>query len=409
MNMVALFNLEWLQPGGLVLVAWIVPLWFYLRRKERPVRLPSGTLALWKQVGSGGMQEAEHTSPRLSWRAWCWLLGILAGGLAVATPRLPEGTAPELQRLLLDRSPSMFLPLEVGGTETRYESALRRALGDLDERGVPAAARIWMTRGVEDVPGERPPVAWSKPPLRPQTELDPALASDADLTLITDRERENLGGLFASGGAAIPGQIGEWQGRAILWNGTSLVEGGTQDARRVLRQADLPSALGDLVDFWMLERGLHPAENAAESSLILRMDLDGPPTAFEAGRDGWAVRGQAVALESVGSTWLRDEAGRALVTLPGPGQVLVGLRELEPPRGDPAAWAVSWSRLLDRVLLPRPTWVSVEERAAAGASSSRSVPGVPQKGAGEPAPVAAWLALLSLLLGLGAFLTIRSG
>lgn len=68
--------------------------------------------------------------------------------------------------------------------------------------------------------------------------------------------------------------------------------------------------------------------------------------------------------------WLRADlgAGPIPVVTWGAGVVVVGLESLEEPSGEPGAFAVSWSELLDSATRLADDVVPLERRVAAGAS-----------------------------------------
>ena len=96
--------------------------------------------------------------------------------------------------------------------------------------------------------------------------------------------------------------------------------------------------------------------------------------------------------------------GRRALVGAGPGIVVSAVSQIEDPDGDPAAFAVSWSRLLDASLLPAPGIVSLGERADAGARGMRRPGEVEPDAPPEAAGISAWLAggaAIFLALSLG--------
>lgn len=398
-----LLLLEWSRPFGLLLLAWWIPLWILLRRKDRPRTVAIGTLDLWRDVGASSDVEAQRRSARIPPRAWLWILGILAGALAVTEPvRSAQPSAP-LQRVFVDRSPSMYLPFEAQDSRTRYDVALELVLEDFDERDVSAQAREWQAAGTAVIRAAQPPASWSLAPRVAMPELDAALLHRGDLYLMTDVARESQAGLFASGGAAIPGLVGEWQGRALNWDGIQVQEGRALDPQGLHVIGELPAELAQLLTIWAAERGLERTGDAHSAALVIRVPSSEPTRPCRASRDEWSLEGRSGAIDEAADVWLRDDAGHALLSLPQPGEIVCGLRSVETLGGDPAAWAVSWARLFDAALLPRASLVSLTERQAAGAQATR-----PAQGAAPPVevrslPAAAWLAIFTLLAALAAF------
>ncbi|MEM7310547.1 MAG: hypothetical protein AAF682_27980, partial [Planctomycetota bacterium] len=143
-----------------------------------------------------------------------------------------------------------------------------------------------------------------------------------------------------------------------------------------------------------------------------------PRLRADVGRDGWRARatfdpagldpGTLGMLGASARRWLlapseRGGAGVPLV-LAFPGGVDVGLAALEPPAGDPAAFALSWAQLLDGAALPHPDVVALAVRRAAGEPSVRG-PELPEERSDENAratrwPLDAWLAGLAAFVAL---------
>ena len=359
-------GIEWTRPAGLLLLLWIVAIVWRLRRKDAPRELATGTLALWRVVtGEGAVVTADqkrHVPPR----AWLWFLGLLAGSLAVLDPLAMRAPTTALYVFQMDRSPSMYLPFEQGGTTTRYERALQSALECLQTHSIPGDAREWRTRGQAAVRADQPPQEWALAPKLAQAELSPECHADEHLTLLTDRSIESAGGLIASGGAQALGWVAEFEGRALLWDGLLVRESDPLPPRSVAPGKSISGDLAELFGIWARERG-H-------------------------------------ALVSAGEAQYRYELGQGLSGDPlDPRVVWLEARSTQELSTDPAFWAVQWAEILDEALPVRAGIVSLAERRAAGTASQRL--GLPletlQPSPGTPA--SAWLALSSLLCALGAF------
>lgn len=396
------------RPAGLALLALPILLWLFLRRREEPRVEATGLFTIWRELAAGDARSSEGGARRLTLRAW-WLVAALSfGALSVSGPGAEQPPQLETYELIVDRSPSMYLPLSSAGGRRRYDAAVEAAVAWLDGAGVPGASRRWTTAGAEGARGQGPPESWSEPPAFAAPELRAAVPSSS--TCVTDRRGEHPGGQFVSGGMAIPGWVGEASGRAIRWDGASLVEGQTLAPRRVAVDGALAPRLERLVEFWCAERG-HARVDSSDSRVELRLRVPiGTARAVEASGIDWSLAGSAVALaevpERTGSEpWLTDSGGEALVHSGPSGTIHVGLVELGTLGGDPAAFAVAWGELLDRSLPPRRGIVPLAERVDAG-GPSRVEPRPVTAGApgaqGGP-PLAAWLALVALVAGAVAF------
>jgi len=407
----------WERPLALWLLLLPLLLLLWLRRPRKPQARATGTLALWREVLSERSQRASGPSRRLPPRILWLLLALVAGTLAVAGPRGRAVAAPELWRFEIDRSPSMFLPVEADAARTRYDAALEACLGWLEERGVAEPARLWRTEGVAELRAAAPPAAWSRAPRAPRPEPSPTLGrpDGPRWNLVTDTEPAGGwpgAGVVASGGAAIPGPVGEVAGRLLLWDGSRVLESDERAERRLRLDPSFPPELAELARIWADERGVAviPA-GAAELELAVR---GGEPGAVaRGGRDGWtlevALRAGGRAAEPELRPWLTDSQEGVPLVEAGPGRILLGFDRIVARGGDEGAFALSWSELFDRCLPPPPGVVSLAERRAAGEPALRaprpSPGGAPRP---EPAvPPAAWLGAIAALAALLAFATGR--
>lgn len=386
-------DLEWTRPAALVSLALPALVVLLSLRPERPTPLASGTFSLWRErteaVRGGGRRR------RLPPERVLIVLALACAAVALAGPRRRAQEPPRTWQVIVDASPSMHL--EHSGGRTRLEQA-RRTLEELArEEGV---GLRWTLDG--EVLHEELDEGWrtAGPPRWAAFDVPGAV-------WLTDRvpeEPPRQAGLVASGGPAVPGPVGTVGTRWLDWTGASLVERDGAPTRRVVVDDSLPAPIRAVARAWAEERGL--ASPTGEVALeVLR--VEGPGTEVLAGRDGWRASGRGCAAPA-GTTWLA--AGeRPLVTW-RPGAVAVALQELSPPEGDPAAWAVSWSRLLDGALAPAFGVVPLDERGEAGEPVLRG----PHTGGGVAPPrpprwplvallaaLAAGLGFLALVLGRG--------
>ena len=350
-----------------------------LARRRRPESEPTGTVAVWREVAPREPQ-AGGRRRRLPPGLLLLLTALSLGSLALAGPRA-GARAGRSWHLMVDGSPSMQLPHQDGGT--RRERALARAEDWL--AGVLRAEDRVLRSTWDGVPSsslDRAGVLW-----------------------VTDRapaDPPRRAGLFASGGRAVPGPIAVGRGELLRWDGESVVR--APAPRRAVRlDAAVPGILAGLVRLWAATRGLDVA-GAPDRDEVLHLGSvtgAGPLAEVRAGRDGWTAAGRLAGdplADSVLVPWLTAE-GRTLVAA-GPGIVRVAWTELDEPWGDPDAFAVSWSRLLDASLAPPPGIVPLEERLDAGGlwSSPGDLPG--REGGVRGAGVDAVLALMAAGCGL---------
>jgi hypothetical protein len=143
-----------------------------------------------------------------------------------------------------------------------------------------------------------------------------------------------------------------------------------------------------------------------DCELELAFTSDGAPREIEAGRDGWTASGSAVAVSATNGTsaWLSTSIDGEPIDVVRwrAGRVEIGWRSMDEPRGDAAAFAVSWAQLFDAALLPQRGVVALDERRSAGAASQRAPerPVGAQSGATRAAAVLTALAALLALAAL---------
>lgn len=239
---------------------------------------------------------------------------------------------------------------------------------------------------------------------------------------VTDRACEpppRFAGACSSGGAAVPGPIGESGGSIALFDGTRIVLSGVAERRRVVIGADVPEPIARIAAVWAGARSFDVSNLAEGDDPALEIEswTGTRPSSCNVARDGWSALGRMTgALDTQDERgplvpWLTTSTGEAVVAS-GNGRIRSSLVEIEEPHGDPAAWAVSWSRLFDESLALRRGSVSLEERAAAGAPVTRDPSGVGARAVDPKGPwtaLVAALATLCALVGAGLGLWSRRG
>jgi len=353
-----------------------------VRVLARPPQAVTGTLALWRALPEARAGRAGHAR----FPPWALLaaLALTLGALAWLGPR-PRGLrAPRAWTVVVDRSPSLGLPHAGEGQGTRLERALAAAEAWLAGTLETDETLRWVSPGRAPLVlarGARPPAGWLACD-GPEPDWS---VFDAPGTLwVTDREppgARRAAGVFASGGPAVPGAIALEGGASVWWEAGRLALRArpVPPAVRVLEPegASLPEVLARLLGAWCAARGFALVRAAAPDELLEVALAPGPPAPEELrfGRDGWRSSGRAAALGpraegSAGEDWLQAVAGdgapRILVRA-RPGRIDVGLRECAEPEGDPAAFALSWARLLEGSCRLPADVVPLAERAAAGA------------------------------------------
>lgn len=420
-------DLEWARPAGTWALLAPLVLLLFLRLRNRPPERVTGTLALWRQVTEGVPRTARLARHAIPPWGWVCVLALLAGALALAGPRPAPVTVARAWRVVVDPTPSLGLAWraapgpDVPESETRLDRALAAARAWLAAHAASTDRVRWSRPGEDDLelaPDEAPPPAWLAP--RPFASApDPRLHDEPGTLWITDRapdlELENLG-VFASGGAAVHGPVAvdgrdriDWDGERLVTLASVLPPG--RLVRESPREGAWPGVLRRLLDVWADVRGFEVVDDAGTRAtdrqrLTVRLEAGaGEERTATLGRDGWHAPGTWRAPLAGGAAtsdvWLAGPADGALVR-GEPGVVRVALVELGEPDGDPAAFAVSWGRLLDRWTLPPDAVVALSERADAGEPLTRAPAfpgGADAEAEGSAHELDAWLAALAAVLG----------
>lgn len=389
-----------------------------LRLATRPPEVVIGTLELWNELPRVAPRGARARRRPSAW-ALCCALALLAGALAGLGPRWERAAAPRRWTCVVDRSPSMSLP---NGSGTRLDSALQLAEEWLAAHAARGERVRWRTAGQAELElgrGERPGATWLLARAEGEAEPDWERHDRPGTLWITDREppvARAYAGLFASGGAAVPGPIAADGRERVLWEGGELVRvpsatPGVLSVRAAPGRA-LPAVLERVLTAWCEARGFELVRDRASGARLVLELVEGDEVALELVRDGWHARARGglpsepAADAGAFEDWLsgREPSGAARVVVRArPGRLQVGLRELAEPSGDAASFALSWAALLDRCALPGEDVVPLEERLAAGERvvapgvAPPADPADPEAGAALDAGLALGAALMALL------------
>ena len=385
-------GVEVVRPEGLLALLLPLAVLVWSLRSEPHRDEATGSFRLWRELAAEtratDARRRRGLPPGIVWL----LLALVAASLALAGPRRSRRDLAETWEVVIDRSASMYLPLEAGAGEPRLVAAMRQAESLLAQRGVELEDCTF----VDASSGARQPfevaAAWLREP--PPQSVEPRWAryDGPGRLLVTDRSPADLehASWVAVGGAEIPGLVD----RRLEWDGSELEEVVETRAPRVAASG-LPAELEELVRIWCDTRGLELGEGTGgAASLFLQAEPPGTPTPRRVGRDGWWIEGawhapRPVADERV--SWL--PGGEVLAA---PGRLRIGLSGPLVLGGDVAALAASWCELFDRSLASPPGVVPLAERRAAGAASER-LAGLPRSGSAlsHEQPLEAWLLLLA--------------
>jgi len=358
---IELAGLTWERPW-----AWwalIVPIALLLlaKRPLRPRTVATGALGLWRRVQEsprGGGGERPQIPPGL----WWLCAGLVAGALAMAGPKERAPGSVRTWTVIVDRSPSMHLPVAPGG-----EARLAHALALLEDEWlghVKTGDEVRWFDGSDWAVGLDLPEAWADAPRAPMARPMWRLWDAPGVVWLCDRapELERLAAsVCASGGAAAPGPVAVDGEDRLDWSEDGLlrVVGGAPP--RSVRVVALGGELETFIELWADERGLslNRGGHSPEDVLVV-------------------TRGSGAAQSMAGLLSLR----------PGEG-------ELE--GSDPAAFALFWSERLDGHCLPAAGLSPVTARAQIGKGMWIYGRAPDERSDGGPSGRAweGWLALLS--------------
>jgi hypothetical protein len=405
-------GLEFARPWWLASLAVPLLVWWLARRRRPPPHTPPGTHPVWREAAAGA------PAPALRRRPDRFLLAALfLGAAALGGPRTPRA-GESAWRVVVDRSPSMYLPHPRGGT--RLERAWGLARAELErsravERGFVAFDGADFVR----VAGADIPAAWLGRPWPPHPEPDWA-RMDLQRTLwVTDAEPASgrrRAGLARSGGDAVPGPAAvAADGALLVFDGRDLARSSERAAARSLELGPgVPPVIRELASFYAAERGLSIAEpSAAAVALRIAGPAPGPRVALRIARDGWEMDVRCASTTPSGAEadpaappgadfplalrpWPAS-AGEGLVRCAS-GRIELAFDEASEPRGSPEAFALSWSALFDAHLAPPREVVEAAERLSAG--EERVVPAAAEPVREDDARLEALLAGAAALLAL---------
>lgn len=415
----ALAAIELARPGALAwLVVPLVVAWLASRPRAPLVR-PTGTAEIWREVARDPAA-APASRRAIPWRLALLLAALTAAVLALAEPRAAGPSERATWRVVVDRSPSMYLPIDGRGGATRLDRALELARSELERVGADARVEWIAASGEFSVAsaGSAPPVEWSSTPRGAWDEPEWSLHDRAGTLWVTDRAVESRSAsLVASGGAAAPGLVAGRPDGSWIWDGERVEEQRPRGDPIVVAWIDpelVDSPVGRAFVAWRQARKLAGPSPGPGTRLDVHAAGEGDAFEAEIGRDGWSARATVRAVPpsptEPSRAWLSATNGDGHsvdVVRWSRGEIVVGLASLEDLRGDPAAFAVSWAELFDRAFAP--LGVPAAERAEAGTPAVR--PGAePARAAGPPTVLVAALALAAAAFALGAVVAApRSG
>ena len=399
-------GLRFLAPGFLgLLVLPLAALWLGARGGA-VIALVTGTLESWRAAERNRPAEVKRKR-RVPPALVCLAAALACGALALARPVRVGARVPRRFTLVVDRGPAMYLA-EAG--RTRLERALEPVRGWIAREVRAGDELVWIdATHPQGRLAAAPPAELLEAPRAVLAAPDWPRYDRADALWIGARfdPPPVNAGFSASGGGAVPGPIARERRARLDWDGVRVVrveDAFAQSALSVTIDPKLPAPLRELAQLWAEQNGLvSRAARGADELCALELECAGAPQPAELAHEGWSAAARVCApLEPAAgeSVWL-SSAGACV--LRAPGLVRTSIAELAEPSGDPAAFAVSWGRLFDSVLLAPPGIVALNERTARGAPAWRAPASQGFDEQATPQALAGWLALLAALLALGAW------
>lgn len=356
------FGAPWalaLLPAPLLL-AW----WLARAAGARPE--PTGSVELWR--------EAVRDAPQSARRAWNWpartlaaVAALLFAVFALSQPvHLPAESAVKWIAIV-DASASMSRGYGVDSNlGARAVDATEQMLERISRPGDTVEWRLVSGSHVIESAVESPLHDGRHVQLARRALARPDWRHfDAPGVIWVTYDAEGLAparaGLVAPEVVPREGEFANWPSAALLWSPSDRADVVPRTAPRVaMRAADWESEIGRIVAAWAQARGLEAVQDEAldEESFELVVSLAAAPGDVSArgSRDGWTLFGPFSALAPTrwpSAVWLSDvsDATRALVRIER-GRVDCAFTARHELAGDAAAFAVSWSEMLDGALLP---------------------------------------------------------
>ncbi|MEO6708831.1 MAG: hypothetical protein ABI054_00260, partial [Planctomycetota bacterium] len=266
------------RPEALWLLL-LIPLLGWLARSSEP-GLPqwTGALEFWRRSLEPHAPLGAQRRRSLPASVVAALLAVMLAILALADLRsIPAVAEPLHWRLVLDRSPSMFLPASDGLQDTpRIRRAVELSLELCERSGVEPQAREWLTfafDGEHLSRGARPPEAWLDRGWGPGAEIPWQSLDRPEHVWISDCEPRfaaSKAGIVQSGAAIVPGAVADLGARCLVWDGKQMAEQPWPSAREgISLDARLPRDIADLATLWAQARELKRVE--ADQPACLRI------------------------------------------------------------------------------------------------------------------------------------------
>lgn len=374
------------QPLGFIALA--LPVLFLIAARERGGAQPRlvGSLSIWHRVRGESEVSSRRRKAPLTPRILVMSAAMTLGALALTAPGFTHKSPPPIWRIVLDTSPSNA----IGKDESRLEISVVAAVNWAVENASDARL-FWIGAPLESGQAEVEETDVGSLPsasflARVSQAQSPRRWSRFDWANCLWLPTANYGVESRLAGRPQlefedePGPVALLQNGNWLWwePDSELSERippvGTPAARLRLEGEvfAVGSPLGDLARAWGEERGLGVHSGSAEPGDVLylqsvALSADGADEANAAiERDSWSAQ----ATWPVGlvnphyyEPWL-SYRGTTLASW-RPGKIWLGISRLEEPRGDPAAFAVSWATLFENACLAGIGVVSVADRAAA--------------------------------------------
>lgn len=350
------------RPWGLSLLALVLLVLVRSWQAGVPAGRLLGTLRFWPDQDLRGEDQRRRIPPA----RWALAAAMGAAVLGLAGPKWGPEAQPVQWRVIVDRSPSMGLPLD--GAQTRLDGALE-LLGDH------LVGDVLFIAG--DAPAlehtsPRPPMAWDQTGQLP--EPDWTLFDTAGTVWLTDKKPDRLplrASLVWSGGAVVPGVVSRDSSQEIIWSPQGeTVRASQAEPFHVKLVGDPQSPILVLARMWAEIRGHGLVGDSP--ALIIECPKEGALASGSlqaVAQSGWAWGGFLTVpangtpwawAQPSGQPWVAWVPGRVEITLVGEGA----------PGGDREGMARDLAGLWDRACLGGPGVITARERAGAGTAGA---------------------------------------
>lgn len=348
-----------------------------------------GTLRFWPDQELSG----DHLRRRIPPARWALAGAMVAAIAGLAGPVWNEAQQTAAWTVIVDRSPSMGLPLS-------EDKSRGQGAWDLARDHLPRGANLIFVAG--DAPQDQqedkgPPSTWAVTLASPEPDW---VRFDSEGTIwLTDRKPQvvpRYASLVHSGGHPVPGVVARDSEQELVWDGQREVLRPTRAGPLHVEIVGLgDSHLAALARLWVENRGHRLSAESPALVIEFPRQASAPTEDVQSvAQAGWEWRG-FLTEPPRGRPWIFAQPSGSPAVAWSPGRIEVAFFEQGDPGGDLQGLARSFAALCDRALVPGPGVVSALERRGAG---EQGVMGPLAVGASQGGPAGSKSSQLQVLL-----------